>query len=163
MTTPAATAAPRLFFGWWQVVVAAVQGFYAVGGASFAAGVFLIPMRDDLGWSGSLIFGALSLRMFAGGIVGAMLGPLAEHRWAPRVIMPAGAVLMALSFMMVKWAETPFDFVFWYGIVGAAGTALASPVVLEAIAVKWFVRRRAAAMTWFQVGPPMGVLAFPSC
>ncbi len=161
MTAPATTTAPRFFFGWWQVVVAAVQGFYAVGGASFAAGVFYIPMRDELGWSASLIFGTLSLRMMAGGIAGATLGPLAEHRWAPRAIMPVGAVLMALSFIMVKWAETPFDFVLWYGIVGAAGTALASPVVLEAIAVKWFVRRRAAAMTWFQVGPPMGVLAFP--
>ena len=161
MTTPAATTVPRLFFGWWQVIVAAVQGFYAVGGASFAAGVFLIPMRDELGWSATLIFGTLSLRMFAGGIVGAMLGPLAEHRWAPRVIIPVGSVLMAMSFIMVKWAQDPFDFVLWYGIVGAVGTALASPVVLEAIAVKWFVRRRAAAMTWFQVGPPMGVLAFP--
>ena len=161
MATLANRAAPRLFFGWWQVIVAAVQGFYAVGGATFTAGVFLIPMRDELGWSGSLIFGTLSLRMFAGGIIGSMLGPLAEHRWAPRLILPVGSVLMALSFIMVKWAQTPFDFVLWYGIVGAAGTALASPVVLEAIAVKWFVRRRAAAMTWFQVGPPLGVLAFP--
>ena len=66
MTTPSVTTAPRLFFGWWQVVVAAVQGFYAVGGASFTAGVFLIPMRDDLGWSASLIFGTLSLRIVFG-------------------------------------------------------------------------------------------------
>lgn len=161
MTTPAATTAPRVFFGWWQVALAAVQGFYAVGGAAFTAGVFLIPMQDDLGWDGSVIFGTLSLRMMAGGIAGAMLGPLAEHRWAPRVIMPMGAVCMALSFIMVRWVETPFDFVLWYGIVGAGGMALMSPVVLEAIAVKWFVRRRAAAMTWFQVGPPVGVLAFP--
>ena len=161
MTTPATTTAPRIFFGWWQIALASVQGFYAVGGASFAAGVFLRPMQDELGWSSTIIFGALSLRMMAGGIVGAMLGPLADHRWAPRVIMPLGAVLMALSFIMVKWADTPFDFVFWYGIVGAGGMALASPVVLEAIAIKWFVRRRAAAMTWFQVGPPAGVLAFP--
>lgn len=161
MSTHTAKTAPRVFFGWWQVVVAGVQGFYAVGGASFAAGVFLVPMRDELGWSASLIFGTLSLRMMAGGFGGALLGPLADHRWAPRVIIPIGAVLMAMSFFMVKWAQTPFDFVLWYGIVGAAGTALASPVVMEAIAVKWFVRRRAAAMTWFQVGPPLGVLAFP--
>ena len=98
MTTPATTTAPRVFFGWWQVALASVQGFYAVGGASFAAGVFLVPMQDELGWSSTIIFGALSLRMMAGGIVGAMLGPLADHRWAPRVIMPLGAVLMALSF-----------------------------------------------------------------
>ena len=161
MTTPATTTAPRIFFGWWQVALASMQGFFAVGGASFAAGVFLRPMQDELGWSSTVIFGALSLRMMAGGIVGSILGPLADHRWAPRVLMPAGALLMALSFTMVKWANTPFDFVLWYGIVGAGGMALASPVILEAIAVKWFVRRRAAAMTWFQVGPPVGVLAFP--
>ncbi len=161
MSTVPTTKKPRLFCGWWVVAVASVMGVITVGGTGFTVSVFLNPMRDDVGWSSGLVFGALSFRVVVGGLLGAVAGPLAEHRWAPRLMMPVGAVLISLSFIMVKWADSAFEFFFWYGIVGAAGTAIGSMVIMESLVVKWFVRRRAQAMMWSQVGPPVGPLLFP--
>ena len=161
MITSPTTQKPRLFYGWWIVAVASVLGLINVGGTGFTASVFLDPMRDDVGWGSGVVFGALSVRVFVGGMLAALAGPLAEHRWAPRVMMPVGAVLISLSFIMVKWADSAFEFFFWYGFVGAAGTAIGSLVIMESLVIKWFVRRRAQAMMWFQVGPPIGPLLFP--
>lgn len=161
MSTVQTIKKPRLFYGWWVVAVASVMGVITVGGTGFTVSVFLNPMRDDVGWSSDLVFGALSFRVVVGGLLGAVAGPLAEHRWAARLMMPIGAVLISLSFIMVKWADSASEFFFWYGIVGAAGTAIGSMVIMESLVVKWFVRRRAQAMMWSQVGPPVGPLLFP--
>lgn len=161
MSTPRLTRKPQLFYGWWIVAMASVLGLINVGGTGFTVSVFLDPMRDDVGWGSGIVFGSLAVRTMVGGLLAAFAGPLAEHRWAPRLMMPVGAILLGLSFVMVKWADSAFEFFFWYGLVGAAGTAIGSMVIMEALVVKWFVRRRAQAMMWFQVGPPVGPLLFP--
>jgi MFS family permease len=161
MSTVHTTKKPRLFYGWWVVAMASVLGLINVGGTGFTVSVFLDPMRDDVGWGSGVVFGSLAMRTMVGGLLAALAGPLAENRRAPRVMMPVGAVLISLSFIMVKWADSAFEFFFWYGVVGAAGTAIGSMVIMESLVVKWFVRRRAQAMMWFQVGPPVGPLLFP--
>ncbi len=161
MTTPAAETSPRLFYGWIIVFAAAVKGAFNVGSAVFASSVFLVPMQDDLGWSRTLIFGALAVRTLAGGLLSPIVGPWGDHPWAPRVALPIGSVLFGLSFMMVKWADTPFEYYLSYGVLGAAGLALTSNPILEGVVLKWFIRRRAQAIMWMQVGPPTGPMIFP--
>ena len=161
MTTPAAETSPRLFYGWIIVFAAAVKGAFNVGSAVFASSVFLVPMQDDLGWSRTLIFGALAVRTLAGGLLSPIVGPWGDHPWAPRVALPIGSVLFGLSFMLVKWADTPFEYYLSYGVLGAAGLALTSNPILEGVVLKWFIRRRAQAIMWMQVGPPTGPMIFP--
>ena len=132
---------PRFFYGWVIVFVAAVKGAFNVGSAVFATSVFLVPMQDDLGWSRTLIFGALSVRTLAGGMLSPIVGPWGDHPWAPRVALPIGSVLFGLSFMLVKWADTPLEYYLTYGVLGALGLALTSNPILEGVVLKWFIRR----------------------
>ena len=161
MTSPTAESAPRFFYGWVIVFAAAVKGAFNVGSAVFASSVFLVPMQDDLGWSRTLIFGALAVRTLCGGLLSPIVGPMGDHPWAPRVALPIGSVLFGLSFMLVKWADTPLEYYLSYGVLGAAGLALTSNPILEGVVLKWFVRRRAQAIMWMQVGPPSGPMIFP--
>ena len=161
MTTPAAGTTPRIFYGWVIVFVAAVKGAFNVGTAVFASSVFLVPMQDDLGWSRTLIFGALAVRTLVGGMLSPIVGPWGDHPWAPRVALPIGSVLFGLSFMLVKWADTPLEYYLSYGVLGALALALTSNPILEGVVLKWFVRRRAQAIMWMQIGPPTGPLIFP--
>lgn len=161
MSSPTTETAPRFFYGWVIVFAAGVKGAFNVGSAVFASSVFLVPMQDDLGWSRSVIFGALAVRTLAGGMLSPLVGPWGDHPWAPRVALPIGSVLFGLSFMFLKWADTPFEYYLSFGVLGAAGLALTSNPILEGVVLKWFIRRRAQAIMWMQVGPPTGPMIFP--
>ena len=161
MSTATTERTPRFFYGWVIVFAAAVKGAFNVGSAVFASSVFLVPMQDDLGWSRTLIFGALAVRTLCGGLLSPIVGPMGDHPWAPRLALPIGSVLFGLSFMLVKWADTPLEYYLSYGVLGAAGLALTSNPILEGVVLKWFIRRRAQAIMWMQVGPPTGPMIFP--
>ena len=148
------------FYGWVIVFLAAVNSAFQTGGAHFASSVFAGPMHDDLGWTRATVFGALTLRVLAGGILGPFLGPLVDHRWVPRVMLPLGAVVSGLSFILVTWVETPLQYYLAFGVLGSLGAVL-SVGVLDAIVIKWFVRRRAQALMWANIGSPLGILIFP--
>ncbi|MDE2885363.1 MAG: MFS transporter [Chloroflexota bacterium] len=148
------------FYGWVIVFLAAVNSAFQTGGAHFASSVFAGPMHDDLGWTKATVFGALTLRVLAGGVLGPFLGPLVDHRWVPRVMLPLGAVVSGLSFILVTWVETPFHYYMAFGVLGSLGAVL-SVGVLDAIVIKWFVRRRAQALMWANIGSPLGILIFP--
>ena len=52
-----------------MVLIAGVKGSFNVGSAVFATSIFLAPMHDELGWSRTLIFGALAVRTIGGGLL----------------------------------------------------------------------------------------------
>ena len=144
-----------------MVMIAGVKGSFNVGSAVFATSMFLGPMQDELGWSTSLIFGALAVRTIGGGLMGPIVGPIGDHPWAPRVALPIGSVLFGLSFILVKWVDTPVAYYLAYGALGAVGLALTSNPIMEGVVLKWFIRKRAAAITWMSIGAPAGVMIFP--
>ena len=148
------------FYGWVIVFLAALSSAFQTGGAHFTSSVFAGPMHDDLGWTRATVFGALTLRVLAGGLLGPVLGPLADHRWLPRVMLPLSAVISGLSFVLVTWVETPLEYYLTFGVLGALG-GLLSDGVLNAIVIKWFVRRRPQALMWANIGSPLGILVFP--
>ena len=75
--------------------------------------------------------------------------------------MPFGAVMMGLSFLLVKWAESPSVYYLGYGVVGAVGIGITSTTMWEAITVKWFIRKRTKAIMWVAAGAASGPLVFP--
>jgi len=160
-TPPTVDTPPRIFYGWVMVSVAIVKGSFNVGSAVFATSIFVAPMQDDLGWSRTVIFGALAVRTIGGGLITPLVGPIGDHPWAPRVALPIGSVIFGVSFMLVKWADTPLEYYLSYGVLGAIGLALISNPILEGVVLKWFVRRRASAITWMSIGGPTGPLIFP--
>jgi MFS family permease len=150
------------FYGWVMVGAAAVNGSFVLGSAQFALGAFLVPMEDELGWSRSVLFGALALRQLLGGLVGPLVGPLIDGARAPRIVMPAGAILLGVSLAAVKWIHDPIWFLVSYGIVGSFGFALINSTMWEAVVLKWFVRKRARAMVWTSFGGASASMIFPA-
>ena len=160
-TPPISDTSPRFYYGWIMVFVACVKGSFNVGSAVFATSLFLAPMHDELGWSRTLIFGALAVRTIGGGLISPLVGPIGDHPWAPRVALPIGSVIFGVSFILVKWTDTPLEYYLAYGGLGAIGLALTSNPILEGVVLKWFVRKRASAITWMSIGAPTGVMIFP--
>jgi MFS family permease len=161
--SPATTTAKShgFFYGWVIVVAAAIKGAFMVGGAQFASSVFLVPMQGELGWSRTVLFGALSVRGIVAGMLQPFVGPLGDHRWWPRVVLPVGAVLMGLSFMALRWVQSPIVFYLWYGLVGAIGMTFISNAITDAVVFKWFIRKRPQVVMWVNQGPGVAPLLFP--
>lgn len=149
------------FYGWIIVGAGAISGAFNLGSAGFATSTFLAVMQADLGWSQTVIFGALSVRVLLGGLMGPIIGPLADHPWAPRVILPIGSIFLALSFILLRWVETPFQYYMVYGVLGAVGVAAQGGGMWQTLAIKWFVRKRAKALSWSNAGAASGPLIFP--
>ena len=152
---------PPFFYGWIIVGAGAISGAFNLGSAGFATSTFLAVMQSDLGWSQTVIFGALSVRVLLGGLLGPVIGPWADHPWAPRVVLPVGSVFLALSFILLRWVETPFQYYMVYGVLGALGIAAQGSGMWQTLAIKWFVRKRAKALSWSNAGAASGPLIFP--
>jgi MFS family permease len=158
---PRAPGGARFFYGWVLVVVSAVFGSFLVAGAQFATSIFAPPMHEELGWSRTVLFGALTARGIGAGLLAPLVGHLADHRWAPRVVIPVGTVVLGLSFLMGQSVQTPLEYYFWYAGVGAVGMALAGHAIVDSVVIKWFFRKRPQALMWMSVGPATGPLVFP--
>ena len=61
---------PRIFWGWWVVLVTFLGSLAASGIGNFGIGVFVVPMTLELGWSRTALGGVFALRAIVHGIVG---------------------------------------------------------------------------------------------
>jgi MFS family permease len=118
-------------------------------------------MEDELGWSRNIFFGALSLRFLLSGMLGPVIGPLADGVRAPRYMMPIGVLLLGGSLSAVRWVDSPIMFFVLYGFVGAIASAILHLTMWEAIVLKWFSRKRTRALVIGGIGEGSGPLFFP--
>jgi MFS transporter, OFA family, oxalate/formate antiporter len=149
------------YYGWFVAVGGAVNASFVLGSAQFALSTFLVPMEDDLGWSRNIFFGALSIRFLLAGLLGPVIGPLADGVRAPRYMMPIGVVLLGGSLSAIRWVDSPIVFFALYGVVGAVASAILHLTMWEAIMLKWFSRKRTRALVIGGIGEGSGPLFFP--
>ena len=132
-----------------------------LGSAQFALSTFLVPMEESLGWSRTVFFGALSTRFLLAGMLGPLVGPLADKVRAPRVIMPIGVLLLGGSLASIRWVESPIMFFALYGVVGAVASSLLHLTMWEAMILKWFSRKRTRALVVGGIGEGSASFIFP--
>src|SRR4051812_30750667 len=58
----------RFFYGWYIVGAGAVNSFVTLGMTAFGLGVFIQPIRDEMGWSLTAIGVGYSIRSFEAGL-----------------------------------------------------------------------------------------------
>jgi MFS family permease len=149
------------YYGWFIAIGGAVNASFVLGSAQFALSTFLVPMEDELGWSRNVFFGALSLRFLLSGMLGPVIGPLADGVRVPRYMMPIGVLLLGGSLSAIRWVESPLMFFVLYGFLGAIASAILHLSMWEAISLKWFSKKRTRALVIGGIGEGSGPLIFP--
>ena len=140
-----------IFYGWWIVGGALIAQMVAVSIMSSSSGIFLPSMTEELGWTQTeftlgVTLGSISTAL-AGGVVGFLL-----DRWGPRGLMIAGATLVGLSLIYLSRINTLLEWFLIRGVVSSLGLALAGNLVLNVVIAKWFVSRRAWAISIASTG-----------
>jgi len=151
---------PRIFYGWFIVAVSFLCWFAADAFGCYTFGICLGPISKEMGWTTMTLTGALTLRTVVGGLVGPVIGPLADTKHGARVLMSvgvlaAGTVPLAVSRMTEVW-----HFYVLYGVVGALGMVGFGGLVTNALIAKWFVRRRGRAIGIATMGISTSGLVF---
>ena len=148
----------KLFYGW--VVVAVLMGMFALSsGSRYTFGVVFKTLTEQFGWERSALSAVASLSLI---LVSAfqILGGWLSDRFGARLVLTVGfavsaAVLFAMSMVSALW-----QMYIIYGVLGALGFALVSPVSSTALVNNWFhARARGTALSLTTAGSAVGQLA----
>ena len=155
----AAARKPGVFYGWWIVVAGATVQFLQSALLGQAYGAYVVLLRDEFGWSKTLLSGASALREAESGLTGPLQGWLLD-RFGPRRVARSGVVILAIGFMLFSRINSPLTF---YGafIIMSIGASLMGYLTITFTVVHWFERRRATAISLTSAGFALGGMAVP--
>ena len=158
---PAARTGGGLFYGW--TIVGAFFFLNLVGQASGSLnfGLFVLPMSEELGLSRQLFGWAQTMRLWASGLGGVILGRWLD-RYGPRGPMLVAIVVAVGGLLLLAGAQSAgalFGVMLVLGVSGwttPGGGALIATVPVA----KWFVRMRGRATGIVQIGLGIGGVVF---
>ena len=147
---------PLFYYGWVVVAVATFAMFAATltGGAGFS--VFIAPMSKDLGWSRSVLAGALSAGTIVGALVAPFMGRLIDA-YGARVVLTLCGAGVALTLTVVSGVTSELTFVIAYGAARAIDMG-ALNLSVSTVVANWFVRMRGRALGIAMTGNAVGVM-----
>ncbi|MDE2901249.1 MAG: MFS transporter [Chloroflexota bacterium] len=158
---PKARAGRKFFYGWVLVAVAVVTGGFNTGVGTWALTVFAKPMTEELEWSRTLFFLALTIYTAVASFLSPIVGPWRDTTRGPRVLMLGGAILIGLSLITLKWVDSLWEYYLFYGVLAAIGSLGIGEALTQAILPKWFIRKRGRAMGIAVMGGGLGPLFAP--
>jgi MFS family permease len=145
----------RIFYGWW--VIASVSMLYALTNGIYWSGFsfYFLPVTKELGLSRT----SMSLVLGLGRLVGGLQGPLAGYlvdRLGPRLMIACGGLMAGLGLILMARSNSYHTFLLVYLGLVAIGFAGGFDQGIISVANRWFVRRKAQALSFLWVGLALG-------
>lgn len=143
-----------MFYGWYVAAGCSILLLVSVGVGYYGLAVFLRPLQQEHGWSNSAVSGATGLFFSVGGISGALAGPVIDRK-GPLRLMVAGVLVTGGSIAAIGYVHSLWQLYLDYSVLAAAYGATTG-VAVNAIVTRWFVLRRARAMSISSTGISVG-------
>ena len=156
MAVPAAARLlpSKVYYGWYVAIGCSLLMLVGVGVGYYGLAVFLRPLQDAHGWSNAVVSGATGVYFSVSGLTGAIVGPHIDRR-GPRTFMIVGSVMIGLSVSLIGYVDTVWQLYAVYTVLAVA-FGLATSVSVNAVMTRWFVTRRAKAMSISSTGISVG-------
>ena len=132
------------YYGWVVVGASGTAVFARMAPAITTLTVFIYPMSQELGWSRTLIAGAVS----AGALSSMALSPAigwAIDRFGSRPVLVAGVLTVGAAMISLAWATIPVTFYVAYASARVVFHT-AAPIGAGTVASRWFIRMRGRAV-----------------
>lgn len=128
--------------------------FVGVGVGYYGLPIFLKPLQEENGWSNTQVSWAPAIYFCVSGVTSAFIGPYID-KYGPTRFMLIGTVVNGISASFIGlvgelWLLYLVYFVF------AVAFGMSSGIAVNAIMTRWFVRRRALAMSISSTGVSLG-------
>ncbi len=147
---------PRVFYGYWLVAVTFVFMLLSYGCGSFVFSLFVRPIEAALGWGRGHVTVGFTIFFIVQGLVAPLVGRIVD-RHGPRRIIPGGALMMGLGFLLASQAFDLWVYYAAYVVIGA-GSAGMGAVPASAVVSNWFRRRRGMVLGIMSAGMGVGGL-----
>ena len=156
---------PRIFYGWWIVLVSLVADGMKHGSFNRGFTVFYVPVENDLLFPRS-VFGfspqsrtmlglAEGLGRFMGGVQGPLMGYCTD-RFGPRVMLAFGGLMSGLGFILLARTTNFWWFLAVFVLFLSVGFRSGYNNASIAAVNNWFRRRRGLAMSVVSMGNGLG-------
>ena len=147
------------FYGWAAVGCAMSSNVVRQAAAVTTLSIFIVPMTGEFGWSRTGVSGAVSAGAVLGALAAPFIGPLFD-RHGSRALLIASA--LAVSACCIALAGTR-GLLWFYVAFGISRMMFSTPFDLgtSSVAAKWFVRRRALAMSLLTASIGIGLTILP--
>ncbi len=163
IVAPTTGRRPKIFFGWYVVIAAALMNTYGSGVWFYGFPIFYKVLLDTFGWTaagGALI---VSLSRLEGGLEGPIIGWLID-KYGPRRLAIIGGAMFGVGLMAMSqiseggyvigplhisaFASFTILYAGWMAIGHNTGFSHAGQAAVNA----WFIRKRSRAFTIFALG-----------
>jgi sugar phosphate permease len=142
------------FYGWYIAVACLVIMCVTVGVSYYGLSLFLKPLRDEHGWSNSVVSGATGAFFVISGVAAFVAGPYID-RAGPRRFLAIGITLTALSAGAVGFVNDIWQLYVVYTVLAIA-YGLGAVVPVSTLMSRWFIHQRAKAMMISSTGVSLG-------
>src|SRR3990172_600242 len=121
--------------------------------------MFVLPMALEFGWSRTGISGAVSLGSLLGALAAPYFGPLFD-RHGSRALLVASAVVVSACCVALAGTQS---LLWFYAAFALSRMTFSTPfdVGTTSAVAKWFVLRRAAAMSFLAMSTGIGLAVIP--
>jgi sugar phosphate permease len=143
-----------VFYGWYIAIACALLSFVGVGVGYYGLAVFLKPLKDEHGWSTTAVSGATGIYFSVSGLTSGFVGPRIDKH-GPIGLMAVGIAISGIAAAAIGVVNTLWQLYAVYTIMAIA-FGMSSAVATNAIMTRWFVRRRARAMSISSTGVSVG-------
>ncbi len=135
---------PRLFYGWIVVAVAFVTMAIGVNTRPVFSLLFP-PILAEFQWDRGVTAAAFSIGFVSSALYAPLIGYCMD-RFGPRLVIPAGAVLVSLGLVLATLSTQPWHFYLTLGVLVVGASTLLSYIGHMVFLPNWFARRRGLAM-----------------
>ena len=148
----------RVHYAW---IVAAVTLVVLVTTAGFRsnAGVLIVPLHEEFGWSRGTISAAASLGLLMFGLSAPFAAALHDKLGMRRVIMGALTIIAVASLLSTQ-ITAPWQLVLLWGVLIGSATGAVSVPLAAIVGTRWFVRRRGLVTGLMTASNATGQLVF---
>ena len=119
-----------------------------------AYGAYVVLLREEFGWSKTLLSAAFAMARAESGIFGPIQGWMTD-RFGPRILIRVGMSILGVALMLFSLIQSPVTFFITFFLM-AVGSSLGGYLPIGVALVSWFRRRRALALSISSSGMAVG-------
>jgi MFS family permease len=158
---PSMTDRPaQIFYGWWIVLAAFLNLFFAVGVIFYGFPVFYAAFVDALGFTRAEVTQGFLLGFILAGLPFGLLAGVIIDKIGPRAVILSGVGFIGLSLILMGFMTRLWQYELLC-VTEVLGYVLAGPIANQVLVTRWFQKKRGRAMGFAYLGLGLGGVVAP--
>lgn len=149
------------FYGWGLLVALWIVLLINMGFTVYGSSVINAAMAAQLGFDRSALGGAFAIFQWMSGLPGPLVAICVTRLGARSTLLLGSGLLVLGAACMALITETVLQFTLIFGVLMGLAAVVGGPLAAQATIARWFVRRRALAMSLTLTGPAIGGFVAP--